>query len=646
MLDSAKSLFWYMTTPNISPRVKQFGIFELDLQRVELRKQGVKVKLQEQPLKILQLLLEHPGEIISRKELRSHIWPEDTFVEFDQGLYSAMARLRDALGDTSESPRYIETVARRGYRFIAQVRLMGGIANSEPLAESQQEEAERKTVTLRRLAATLVAGLIGGSLLLAIVLIFDVAGTRQWLRARTTSIRSIAVLPLENLSGDPAQEYFADGMTEELTTDLGKISALRVISRTSAIRYKGTKKSLADIARELNVDAVVEGTVARSGSHLRITANLLQAFPEKHLWAESYDSEVGDALTVQGQIARAVAREIQVKLTRQEQNLLSVARPVNPEAQDLCLKGFFTMRGFESAESSEKAIKYFQQAIEKDPNYASAYAGLAIVYSTWIPGMTRGPRDLMPKAKEFARKALTLDNTLAAAHSQLGLTELFYDWDWSAAEEEYRQTMALNPNYVWVHPWHARGLLARGRTEEAVAEAERIVALSPSPLDWDNAVWIFVLARRCDLARGRAQELLEVAPHYVWAHFENAQIYECDGQMDKAAEEYLKADELFGTDAKKLAQLREAMAKSGAQGYWKRTLENYRESAKLHYVPPVLVAEACVRVGDKECTLKWLEKGFQERDDLMINLKAKPVFDSLHSDPRFQDLVRRVGIPQ
>jgi TolB-like protein/DNA-binding winged helix-turn-helix (wHTH) protein len=267
---------------------------------VELRKQGVKVKLQEQPLKILQLLLEHPGEIISRKELRSHIWPEDTFVEFDQGLYSAMARLRDALGDTSESPRYIETVARRGYRFIAQVRLMGGAANREPLAESQQEEAERKTVTLRRLAATLVAGLIGGSLLLAIVLIFDVAGTREWLRARTTSIRSIAVLPLENLSGDPAQEYFADGMTEELTTDLGKISALRVISRTSAIRYKGTKKSLADIARELNVDAVVEGTVARSGSHLRITANLLQAFPEKHLWAESYESEVGDALKVQG----------------------------------------------------------------------------------------------------------------------------------------------------------------------------------------------------------------------------------------------------------------------------------------------------------------------------------------------------------
>jgi len=378
--------------------------------------------------------------------------------------------------------------------------------------------------------------------------------------------------------------------------------------------------------------------------HLRITANLLQAFPEKHLWAESYESEVGDALKVQGEIAQAVARQIQVKLTHQDQNLLAVARPVNPEAHDLYLKGLFTMRGFESAESSEKAIKYFQQAIEKDPNYAAAYAGLAIVYSTWIPGMTRGPRELMPKAKEFARKAVTLDNTLAAAHSQLGLIELYYDWDWSTSEEEFKRTIALNPNDYWVYGWHSRGLAASGRTEEAVAGAQRLIALSPTPMSWDYPIWIFVLARRYDLARERAEELLEVAPNWVWTHFEMAQVYEQQGKPEEAAQESLKADELFGTDPKKLAQLREAMAKSGAQGYWKRTLENYRESAKLHYVQPLLVAEACARVGDKECAFQWLEKGFQERDDLMINLKVEPVFDGLHSDRRFQDLVRRVGI--
>ena len=412
------------------------------------------------------------------------------------------------------------------------------------------------------------------------------------------------------------------------------------------MHYKGTKKPLSEIARELNVDAVVEGTVARLGSHLRITANLLQAFPEKHLWGESYDSEAGDALKVQGEIAQAVARQIQVKLTHQEQNLLAVARPVNPEADDLYLKGLFTMHGFESAESSEKAIKYFQQAIEKDPNYAAAYDALSLVYAVWIPGMTDSPHDRSLKGKEYALKALTLDNTLAEAHSILGMIELFDEWDWSAAEEEYKQTIALNPNYIWVHGWHARGLVACGSTEEAVAEAKRMIALSHSAMEWDPAIWVFILARRYDLARERAQELLEIAPNWVWVHFDMAQIYEQQGQLEEAAQESLKADELFGTDPKRLAQLKEAIAKSGARGYWRRTLENYRESAKSHYVPPVLVAQTCVRVGDKECAFAWLEKGFEQRDDLMIHLKVEPVFDNLHSDPRFQDLVRRVGIPE
>jgi tetratricopeptide (TPR) repeat protein len=403
---------------------------------------------------------------------------------------------------------------------------------------------------------------------------------------------------------------------------------------------------LREIAGELNVDALIEGTVARSGSHLRITANLLQVSPEKHLWAESYESEVGDALTVQGKIAQAVAREIQVKLTQQEQALLAVPRPVNPEAHDLYLKGRHTFFSGLTAETSEKAIKYYQQAIEKDPNYAAAYYGLAMVYATWIPGMTHGPRDLMPKAKEFVLKALSLDNTLAAAHSLLGSITLFYDWDWSAAEQEYEQAMRVNPNDVWAHNWHSRGLVTEGRTEEAIAEAKLSLAVTPSPIYWDYPIWTFVLARRSDLASERAHQLVEVAPNFVWAHFVMAQVLEQQGKLEEAAQESLKADELFGTDPKQIAQLKEAMAKSGAQGYWRRTVENYRESAKSNYVPPVLVAEACMRVGDKECAFEWLEKGFQERDDLMINLKVEPVFDGLHSDPRFEDLVRRVGIPQ
>ena len=260
--------------------------------------------------------------------------------------------------------------------------------------------------------------------------------------------------------------------------------------------------------------------------------------------------------------------------------------------------------------------------------------------------MTHGPRDLMPEAKEFVLKALSLHNTLAAAHSELGMIELFYDWDWSAAEREYEQAMKLNPNDAWTHNWHSRGLVTEGRTEEAIAEAKRSLAVTPSPMSWDYPIWTFVLARRNDLASELAHHLVEVAPNWVLAHFVMAQVLEQQGKLEEAAQESLKADELFGTDPKQIAQLKEAMAKSGAQGYWRRTAENYTGSAKSNYVPPVLVAEACMRVGDKECVFEWLEKGFQERDDLMINLKVEPVFDSLHADPRFQDLIRRVGIPQ
>jgi len=632
--------------------IVRFGVFQVNLRSGELYKAGLRVKLQQQPLQVLTLLLEHPDDVVTREELRAKLWPTDTFVDFEHSLNTAVRKLRDALGDTAENPIFVETIPRKGYRFIAPLEGPASGASGEPPAPARLRPPETPLVTTPGVAA--VTGKRATLLMLGIVVVIGLVGTLGWKIAldgriaagNAPRIRSLAVLPLTNLSGDPNEEYFADGMTEELTTDLGKISALRVTSRTSAMQYKGTKKSLPDIARELNVDAVIEGTVARSGSHLRITANLLQAFPEKHLWAESYESEVGDALTLQGQIAQAVARQIQIKLTQREQNILSVARPVNPEAHDLTLKGFFTMRGAESGEASEKAVKYFQQAIEKDPNYAEAYGGLAIAYSIWIPGMTSGPRDLMPKAKEFALKALSLDNAGADAHSQLGMIELYYDWDWSSSEEEFKRTIALNPNTDWVYGWHSRGLAARGRTEEAVAGAQRVIALSPTPMSWDYPIWIFVLAHRYDLARERAEQLLEVAPNWVWTHFEMAQVYEQQGKLEEAAQESLKADELFGTGPEQLAQLREAMAKSGAQGYWKRTLENYRESAKLHYVPPVLVAQACMRVGDRECAFQWLEKGFQERDDLMINLKVEPVFDGLHVDPRFTDLIRRIGIPQ
>jgi TolB-like protein/DNA-binding winged helix-turn-helix (wHTH) protein len=629
-------------------RIVRFGTFEADMSARQLRKSGVRIKLQGQPFEILAMLLERPGELVTREDVQQRLWPTDTFVDFDHGVNTAINRLREALGDSAENPRFIETVPRRGYRFIAPVESHASVllGSNAAVAGASSSEAGRGTTQAAPRIARRRAVVLAAAATVAITLLTGLSSGRVRQRLfgrRSPQIRSLAVLPLVNLSSDKDQDYFTDGMTEELTTDLGKISALRVISRTSAMQYKGTKKPLPEIARELNVDALIEGTVTRSGNHLRITANLVQAFPEKHLWAESYESQVDDAVTVQGQISGAVAREIRVQLTQNEKSLLAAARPVNPEAQDLYLRGLYTFRGRDTAEA-EKAIDYFRRAIEKDPNYAAAYAGLANVYSDWIPGMSR-PRDRMPKAKESALKALSLDETLADAHSSLGNIELFYDWDWIGAEKEFRRTMELNPNHVWAHEWHSRGLVASGRTEEAIAEAELSLNLDPSPLDWDYSVWVFILARRYDLAVRRNQEILELEPNFSWGHFELAQIYEHEGREKEAAQEFLKADQLFGMDSKKVAELREAIAKSGAQGYWKRTLENYKETAQSNYAPSVLVAATCVRLSDKECALGWLEKGFEERDDLMINLKVEPVFDRLRMEPRYQELVRRVGIP-
>jgi len=642
----------------------RFGVFEVDVRARELRKNGSRVKLQHQPFELLLILLDRPGDVVTREELRTRLWPADVYVDFDRSLNKAIVKLREALGDSSWCPIYVETLPRIGYRFIGPVN-----GTTPPVEQAAAAMSQHATEFARNEAATVEAGTQGpapaqaasrvhgtrASILvlacvMAIALLLGLSSSsvseRLFGRHSTPRIQSLAVLPLVNLSNVADQDYFADGMTEELTTDLGKISALRVVSRTSTMQYKGSKKPLPEIARELNVDAIVEGTVARSGTHVHITANLIQASPERHLWAESYESEVADALAVQGEIAQAVGRKIGLSITEKERELLTVPRPVNPEAQDLYMEGRFAWHFAENAEASQKAVNYFQQAIEKDPSFAKAYAALASVYSMWIPGMAQGPRDRMPKAREFAMKALALDNTISESHATLGMIDLFYDWNWSAAEEEYKQTIALNPNYFWVHSWHARGLVARGQAEQAVAEARRVIGLSPSPLNWDYPIWVFVLARREDLARERAEQLLRVAPQWTWAHFSAAYVYELQGDSEKAAQEFLKADELFGAEPRKMAQLKEAFAKSGAEGYWRRTFENYEETAKSDYVEPVLVAEACARIGDKECAFKWLEKGYEERDDLMINLKVEPALDSLHPDPRFQDLVRRVGIPQ
>jgi TolB-like protein/DNA-binding winged helix-turn-helix (wHTH) protein len=616
----------------------RFATFEVDLNARELRKGGVKIKVHGQPFEVLAMLLDQPGEVVPREELKQKLWPTETFVDFDHGVNTAINRLREALGDSAENPRFVETIPRRGYRFISPIELTAAVPEASPSARNNAGAESLTGAPKKRMKTVAIVMVLG----IAVAAILSLVAMRQRLFVRRSGppIQSVAVLPLMNLSSDADQDYFADGMTDALITDLGKIGSLRVISRTSVMQYKGTKKPVPEIARTLNVDAIIEGTVSRSGNHVRITANLLQAFPEKHLWAQSFDSEVGDALNVQGQIAQAVAHEIQAKLTPKERSLLATRRPVNPEAQDLNFRGWYVFhQGTEG-----KAIHYFQQAIEKDPGYAEPYSALAIMYSIWMPGENR-PRDRIPKAREFASKALSLDSGVRNAHLAQGAVALQYDWDWTAAEEEFQRELELCPNDVFAHHWLARALVTRGKTEEAVAEVKRSLGLSPGVVEWDSAAWIFILARRYDLAQELSPKVVDLEPNFPWGHFELAQIYEHEGKTEDVAREFLRFDELSGTARKELEKLKQAMAKDGAKGYWRRKVENYKESAKSGYVSPGLAAMACVRIGDKQCAFEWLEKGFQERDDIMINLKVEPVFDPLREDQRFQDLVRRVGIP-
>jgi TolB-like protein/DNA-binding winged helix-turn-helix (wHTH) protein len=502
-----------MPAPASTSEVLQFGIFELDLQRAELRKQGVRIKLQEQPLKVLQLLLRNRGEIVTREQLRTDIWPANTFVEFDHGLYSAMARLREALGDSSESPRFIETVARRGYRFIAPVTSPGIVIVpvSEPGEIKRQPRSQRVVVGV-------LAGLLAGSLLLGMVLGFNLANSRDWLRRRSNpQVRSIAVLPLQNLSGDPTQEYFADGMTDELITELAELGSVRVISRTSVMQYKGAHKPLRQIGNELGADVVLEGSVLRSGQHVRITAQLIDAASDQHLWARTYDRELGDVLLLQSDMAGAIAEEIRAKIGGNAQSRAARLLRVDPEEQDLYLRGRYHLdKG--SEDEINKGIEYFREAIEHNPRDARNYAGLADSYLA-LSDYYLSPAATLAQAKQAAVKALELDENLAETHVSLGAIRFLYDWDWPQAEKEFAQAVRLNPNSSDAHLWRGVFLAQMGRTDEGISEIKLAESLDPLSLAVHvNAGWVYYVARRNERAVQEWRKILDIDPHFTITH--------------------------------------------------------------------------------------------------------------------------------
>ena len=631
----------------------RFGVFELDLRAGELRKHGLRVRLQEQPFQVLAMLLEHPGELVTREELQKKLWSVDTFVDFDHGLNKAINKIREALSDSAESPRFVETVARRGYRFLAEVKASDTAAVRSPeLANEPRTTAEApdRPGTARELAMTKPFLPSSAWKILAFALLLLVASLVTW-KLRFWSrpspvIRSLAVLPFESLPNDASQDYFADGMTDELISDLGQISALRVISRTSVMGYKRARKPLPQIARELNVDAVVEGTVLRSGDQVRITAQLIEASADKHLWSQSYEGELRDALALQNKVARAIADQIRISLNPQEQAALKTAKVVNPEAYVSYLKGryFWNKR---TGESLKVALAYFNQAIEEDPKYAQAYSGLADTYALlgdWQYAVMT-PKEALPKAKAAATKALELDSALGEAHNSLAFCLDGFDWDFDAAGKEFLRAIELNPGYATAHHWYAWHLALLHRYDEAIVEMKKAENLDPLSLVINaDLAELLVLAHSYDESIQQSRKTIEMDPNFGLAHNHLAQAYLQKHMNEEAVVELQKAVQLSGGSPTCIANLARAYVASGKRSEAEKLLSDLKKRSNPSHSLASEIAVIYVALGDTGQAVTWLNKGYEERFNPGVLLR--PGFDPLRSDPRFGDLVSRIGLPR
>jgi TolB-like protein/Flp pilus assembly protein TadD len=595
--------------------------------------------------------LEHPGEVVTREELRSRIWPNESFGDFDQAVNVAIAKLRGALGDSADNPRYIETLPRRGYRFIADVTVVNRPAKKLELApevvssntehpvridipridvprKAQQHSHRSWLYSWKKLSAAVAL-----TLLVLVALTFFWRSRQPANASSSSQIRSLAVLPLENLSSD-SQDYFADGMTDELITDLAQISALRVISRTSVMSYKGVRKPLPQIARELNVDAVVEGTVLRSDKQVRITAQLIRAPADKHIWAESYEGDVRDTLALQKKVARAIAQQIRIKVTPEEQSVLQNFRVVNPEAYENYLKGryFWNKR---TADGMNKAIDYFKQAIENDPNYASPHAGLADIYQL---------SDRPQLAREEVQKALDLDDQLAEAHNSLANLLYLFNRDWEGADREFKRALELDHNYAPAHHWYSMYLAFGGRKKEALVEAQKAYDLDPlSAVAGANFAKILEEAGQDDRAIEQAKKTLDLNPDSAVTHAVLGLGYQDKRMYTDAIAEYKRALQLGGSPAEMRGLLGNAYAVSGNRTDAEKIIAELQSLWPRDSRAALDLAVVFSGLGDKENALYWLEKANGMHVSDMIGIGKDPHFVELRGDRRFQALVQPAG---
>jgi TolB-like protein/DNA-binding winged helix-turn-helix (wHTH) protein/Tfp pilus assembly protein PilF len=631
-----------MPTSELSVRRLRFDNFELDLRTEELHKHGVRLRLQGQPLQVLAALLKRAGDVVTLEELRAQIWTTDTFVDFDHSLHNAIARLREVLGDSAERPRYIETLPRRGYRFIAPVDAgdlpaPSGAADSAPPADLAGHARLTKSNAL--LLTTVFAVLV-------ISIALWLARTGGAPASAAPRLNSIAVLPLENLSGDPSQEFFADGMTDQLITDLAKVGSLRVISRTSVMRYKGTRKGLPEIARELNVDAIVEGSVIRSGQRVRVTAQLVQAPTDQYLWAETYDRDLGDILKLQGEVANAIAGQVRAQLTPTQQALIRRAAAVDPAAYDAYLKGrLYFVNEFTKPDSLKKAQRYFEESIQKDPNFALAYAGLADTYVYLAFAGALQKDQAYQSAKEALAKALELDDSIGEAHDTLGVLNWQFDWDRDAAEREFDRAIALAPSYSCAHEDRAIFLASGGRRSEALAELARIDQLDYSFSSATAESNTYYALRDYPALIEASRRALLLDPKDSRQHYFLGAGYEGTGELQQAISEFQKAVQFSDGSLGPAVALAHAYSTAGKKAEAEKILRDLERKAKHTSASPYTMATIYAGLGDNDKAFDLLEKAYSEKSlDFALGLQSDLLLDRLRPDPRFQIMLRRIGL--
>ena len=630
-----------MVTPTQS-RILRFGVFEVDLDTGELRKSGMRQKLGGQPFEVLRLLLEHPQQIVTREQLQQRIWPKDTFVDYDLALRKSITRLREVLGDSAESPRFIETVPRRGYRFVASV---SGGRHADVITELPSS----KSGWSRPTRVSIVLGLGAAALLLAL---WGFLHRKSVGRGSVTNappeIHSLAVLPLQNLSNEPAQEYFSEGMTDALITDLAQISSLKVISRTSSMQYKQTKKSLPEIASELKVDGIVEGTVQRSGDRVRINAQLIYGPSDKHLWAASYERDMRDVFALERDVTEDIVRHVQERLPRADSVLVAQPRRVDGKALEAYLQGNFRLNGYGKGSGDEEkrtAAQYFQQVIDADPTFAPAYNGLANAHRNllWPAGQDA------EIAKQAAERAVALDPNFSEAHCTLGDIN-FELWNWQRAEEEYRRAITLNPNNAYAHDDFGYFLDAMGRMDEGWRESQIAQELDPS---YDHLSDALARRGRDDQAIKIEQLMLRRNPDDGYEHALLYREYLRMGMYEDAAKELDRMAILFGFP-QIAAEARRAHAVSGSHSAIRERSKGWEHLWATHQAfLPVNFAEVYASLGDKERAFYWLDQayahhdiGIASTDEPLASLRNDFLLNPLRSDPRFKDLVRRVGLPE